>query len=890
MGRLSKKQLQAIQHEERVTRAVEYLRALPEDQRRHKLSQTARQFQVRYDTLRRRFLGNTRPRTLAHETQQILTHSQERALVDWLIHLSTIGRPLNKRTVRKKVKHISGRNRTPLRKWLSRFLARHKELKLGKPSGLDPKRARAFNEATVERHFELLRKVMEEHQIPWEHVYNMDEKGIQRGRRNVEQTKYVLHRSERPVYKLRSANLELITVIECVRADGESLKPAFIFPGKEFHKEWFEVDPDILICMSPNGWTDDALCAEWFQHAFIPQANTQRVSDAPILLIYDGHGSHATPALVELALKNNIHLFCLPPHTTDKLQPLDVGVFAQLADAWTKRCDVVCTETDNEMRKEDVVREYMSIREEAITPHLIRSGFRACGLNPLNPHIFKPEDFAPSKVTSQHAHFPSSFLCIIQSTNQNAPATTSAEEEGDGCFRPTCIAADDTHDPDFYDELFNDKFDLTSQIGDGNLSSDEDWKSATDDEVLDDDLSTRYEATRPPVAVFRPDGTILTYNVEAPRPVSSGTITESSSLSLSSVSSRSLASSSSFSSHSSSSSQTTATTTATDSPYLQDVLKTARSAHIPSHVRFAAYEQALRTQTERISELQAQLESSTVHASMAALEVEELQQKLNHRVAQKNGKSRTLVTDSRCFTSGAGLAAWRAQEAQRAEREAMKEAKRVARERKAEEQAAQRRDLTYAYSGGLSKQLLPDLQALVQELGIALDPSVKRPTKDFLKKAIQKFFEEHPEHQEEECYCGLFTSRQAQKRPAPSDDPDENEPPMQRLRLDAFTPSSSSSSSFPLQLLSPGQADHLVATVCTPSHASLSSRWPVTALQGSDFANRLPFLSHVTPIADSSIASISSVSLQPAYGTIPPSESPSNDLAPYDPYDPYNPL
>ncbi|OSD08324.1 DDE-domain-containing protein [Trametes coccinea BRFM310] len=227
--------------------------------------------------------------------------------------------------------------RAPSRKWLARFLARHEVLKLGKPSGLDPKRAQAFNEATVERHFDLLRKVMEEHDIPWEHVYNMDEKGIQRGRRNGELEKYILHRSERPVYKLRSANLELVTVIECVRADGESLKPTFIFPGKEFHKEWFEVDPDILICMSPNGWTDDALCAEWFEHAFIPQATAKQTSDAPILLIYDGHGSHATPRLVELALENNIHLFCLPPHTTHKLQPLDVGVFAQLSSAWKKR-------------------------------------------------------------------------------------------------------------------------------------------------------------------------------------------------------------------------------------------------------------------------------------------------------------------------------------------------------------------------------------------------------------------------------------------------------------------------------------------------------------------------------------------------------------------------
>ncbi|CDO74679.1 hypothetical protein BN946_scf184671.g2 [Trametes cinnabarina] len=521
MGRPSKKQIEAAQHAIRLGRALEYLHALPESERKGQIKPTARQFRVSYDTLRRRFLGISRPRNLAHEPQQILTHAQERALVEWLVHLSSIGRPLNKRTVRKKVKRVSGSKRTPSRKWLNRFLARHQELKLGKPSGLDPKRAQAFNEVTVERHFELLRKVMEEHQIPWDHVYNMDEKGIQRGRRNVEQEKYILHRSERPVYKLRSANLELVTVIECVCANGESLKPAFIFPGKEFHKEWFEVDPEILVCMSPNGWTDDALCAEWFEHAFIPQTNAKRVSDAPILLIYDGHGSHATPRLVELALENNIHLFCLPPHTTHKLQPLDVGVFAQLSTAWKKHCDVACTETDRGMRKQDLVHEYMNVRNASVDEDLVQSGFRACGLNPLNPNIFGPEDFAPSKVTSQHAHLPPSYPCTIHvDTTTDASPRQRQAENATSDARSEHVTRNGTPNSkphDDFDGLFDDDFDLGSEVGAGNLSSDEDWKSATDEELLDDDLTTRYEATCPPIIVFRPDGTILTCTPETPR-------------------------------------------------------------------------------------------------------------------------------------------------------------------------------------------------------------------------------------------------------------------------------------------------------------------------------------------------------------------------------------
>lgn len=111
---------------------------------------------------------------------------------------------------------------------------------MGKPSGLDPKRASCFNRTTIDDHFRQLGELLESDDILWSNVYNMDEKGCQRGGgRRMHAIKYLIPRNRRPHYKLRSANLELVTIIECVCADGESLSPGFIFPGKEFHPEWF---------------------------------------------------------------------------------------------------------------------------------------------------------------------------------------------------------------------------------------------------------------------------------------------------------------------------------------------------------------------------------------------------------------------------------------------------------------------------------------------------------------------------------------------------------------------------------------------------------------------------------------------------------------------------
>ena len=57
---------------------------------------------------------------------------------------------------------------------------------------------------------------------------------------------------------------------------------------------------------------------------FIPHTNQ---IPGPKLLIMDGHGSHLNIDIINLCRENNIHLYCLPPHTTHIFQPLDVAIF-----------------------------------------------------------------------------------------------------------------------------------------------------------------------------------------------------------------------------------------------------------------------------------------------------------------------------------------------------------------------------------------------------------------------------------------------------------------------------------------------------------------------------------------------------------------------------------
>jgi DDE superfamily endonuclease len=98
---------------------------------------------------------------------------------------------------------------------------------------------------------------------------------------------------------------------------------------------------DVSVVMSQNGWTDDFIGAEWFEKSFIPQSTARNKSGKPILLVLDGHGSHETSEIIRLAELHNIVILCLPPHTTHKLQPLDVGVFGPFQRAWLDQCDCI---------------------------------------------------------------------------------------------------------------------------------------------------------------------------------------------------------------------------------------------------------------------------------------------------------------------------------------------------------------------------------------------------------------------------------------------------------------------------------------------------------------------------------------------------------------------
>jgi len=104
-------------------------------------------------------------------------------------------------------------------------------------------------------------------------------------------------------------------------------------------------------------------------------------------LLTDGHSSHVNLRFIEYCDQNEILLAILPPHSTHRLQPLDVGIFGPLANAYSNEIDQVIQSSRGFSRitKSSFWRLFHAAWELSLSKKNIRSAFASPGIHPLNP-------------------------------------------------------------------------------------------------------------------------------------------------------------------------------------------------------------------------------------------------------------------------------------------------------------------------------------------------------------------------------------------------------------------------------------------------------------------------------------------------------------------------
>ena len=100
-------------------------------------------------------------------------------------------------------------------------------------------------------------------------------------------------------------------------------------------------------------------------------------------------------------MQNDVHLLCLPSHTTHVLQPLDVGVFSSFKHHIGLALIALVRSSDGRVpTSEDIPRIIAESWPKSITPVNLMSGFRK-NIHPLNPGCIHDRLTAPSKATDR---------------------------------------------------------------------------------------------------------------------------------------------------------------------------------------------------------------------------------------------------------------------------------------------------------------------------------------------------------------------------------------------------------------------------------------------------------------------------------------------------------
>lgn len=281
--------------------------------------------------------------------------------------------------------------------WLMSFQSRHPEIVLRMPEPTSVGRARGFNRTQVTRFYDLLDEQMKKYNIGPDALYNMDETGIMTTTNKP--PKVLSISGKKQVGIISSAERgQLTTIICCCNATGSFVPPFMIFARKRMQERLLDgAPPGTHATCTPNGWTNGESFLLWLK-MFVQHV---RPSEAKrVLLLLDNHESHKYYPALEFASQNHVTFVSFPPHTTHRLQPLDVAVYGPIKKYFEQEISTFQKQHPGRIVTQyEVARLFREAYLKGASPRNGVSGFASSGIWPYNPNMFGDEDFAPSNAT-----------------------------------------------------------------------------------------------------------------------------------------------------------------------------------------------------------------------------------------------------------------------------------------------------------------------------------------------------------------------------------------------------------------------------------------------------------------------------------------------------------
>ncbi|CAG2198780.1 unnamed protein product [Mytilus edulis] len=359
----------------------------------------------------------------------VLSFEVERKIVEKIKNAAKQGFGITRRLLKVKIARLIRSNKisTPFKNgipgkdWLSGFLSRHQDLSLRSPLALQTVRSKMLNPVKVNAYFRDLESFLVNlgiQDMP-SRIWNMDETSVP-----------LTHKPERVLAETGSKNIpgrvgdcrESLSVLGCINAAGQNIPPMVIVRGKTSKSlNAFNVSegvPETKYTYQERAWMEDVLSETWFRDHFLRFCGPER----PQIILLDSHSSHETLDLIEVARENGIELFTFPPHTTHWLCPLDKTVFGPLIRHYHGICSEFMTlSPNNSVTKWNWPALFRRAYDKAFTPTNITSGFRKCGIYPINKDMIPKEAFAPSQPFDNL-----SFTSTVKSTTSTSSEANAA--------------------------------------------------------------------------------------------------------------------------------------------------------------------------------------------------------------------------------------------------------------------------------------------------------------------------------------------------------------------------------------------------------------------------------------------------------------------------------
>ncbi len=367
------------------------------------VAQAARDHNVNKGQLRNRLKG-IGPRSDRPVNNKRLTDAQELGLCLHIDKMDNIGFPLRFEAIEASTNSILRLARDdpdqavePIGEtWVERFLKCYPDYHVKVQQSLDILRYRAHKPEVIEAWFKKLLEVCEKYRIHLSDILNMDKTRFRIGCGGKQ--KVVTRSACSRCYASSSTNRDYVTVIECVSASKRLLPPMVILPGKNLLEVWVtktDMPGKLTLATSDTGYANDELSFAWLRH-FEHHSKEEQVGEYRLLLL-DGFGSHCTLEFVQFCEDHKILPFCLPPHTTHFLQPLDVLLFSAYKQAHRNAVYLASLSCCKNFNKLEFLAVLPKIREPAFLPSSIAKSFRRTGIYPLNASIVleKLRNFCP---------------------------------------------------------------------------------------------------------------------------------------------------------------------------------------------------------------------------------------------------------------------------------------------------------------------------------------------------------------------------------------------------------------------------------------------------------------------------------------------------------------